>query len=113
MPRPRKPLVRVPTEKTLRRYGLTSRDWLVILKRQGGVCFVCSKVPPSGRLNTDHEHVKGWKKLPPEERRRYVRGILCPWCNGKLIGWRVTLAKAEALVIYLRDYHARNGHAPR
>lgn len=112
MPRPRQPRAVTPTAKTLRRYGLTAAEWRAILRAQGGVCAVCRKVPASGRMNTDHEHVKGWRKLPPSERRRYVRGILCPWCNGKLLGWRVTLAKAEALVLYLRNYHGNGNGKP-
>ena len=76
---------------------------------QGGVCALCRRLPPNGRLVTDHEHVKGWKKMPPRERRRFVRGLLCNWCNGKIAGWRVTLDKAVALVEYLTAYHNRGG----
>lgn len=113
MPKPiaRRPPVRIPTPGTLRRYGLTADDWLAILKRQGGVCAVCRTVPTSGRLVTDHEHVKGWKKLPREERRRYVRGILCFFCNHNYVGRRITVFKAENVAEYLRRYAQRlNGN---
>ena len=42
--------VRTPKPDTLKKYGLTEREWLAILKRQGGACAVCRKVPENGRL---------------------------------------------------------------
>ena len=100
---------RVPGRGRLRRYGLSAEDWAAMCRRQGGVCAVCRRLPASGRLNIDHEHVRGWKKMPPGERRLYVRGLLCPWCNGKVASWRITLDKARALVRYLADYNGRRG----
>lgn len=94
-------MVRAPKPATLARYGLTEAEWRGILEAQGGVCFVCQKLPPSGRLCTDHEHVKGWKKKPPEERKRYVRGILCWVCNHYYLGRGITVAKARRVVEYL------------
>lgn len=71
----RKP--RVPLPPTLRKYGLTPAEWLTIADRQGNVCAVCKKLPENGRLCTDHDHVKGWKKMKPEKRKEHVRGLLC------------------------------------
>ena len=96
--------VRVPLPATLERYGLTAEEWLAILARQGGVCFVCETLPPSGRLCTDHEHVKGWKKMPPERRKTYVRGILCWTCNHYYMGRGITLMKALRVADFLRQY---------
>lgn len=102
---------RVPTAGRLRLYGLTAPAWVAILERQGWGCAVCGKVPPSGGMCTDHEHFKGWRKawrkLTPEQRRGFVRGILCPWCNGKLLGWRVTTEKAARVLAYLKQYDRR------
>ena len=63
------------------------------MQKQGGVCAICKRVPPSLRLNIDHEHVKGWKKMPPEQRKQYVRGLLCFQCN------RLCLQKSNNLSI--------------
>ncbi len=98
--------VRVPRPETLRRYGLTEAEWLRILRRQKGTCAVCRTVPKSGRLCTDHEHVKGWKKMKPEQRKRYVRGILCYFCNHWYVGRCITVAKAKNILEYLTRYEA-------
>ena len=98
---------RIPKPQTLRKYGLTAREWSAILRKQGNACAVCKRVPDNGRLCTDHEHVKGWKKMPPEERKKFVRGMLCFFCNHYYVGRCITVAKAEAVVAYLRVYEGR------
>ena len=60
--------------KSLRRFGLTPRDYLALLAAQGGVCFICGEVPGDERLRIDHDHA-----LP--EGRAAVRGLLCNDCN--------------------------------
>lgn len=99
--------VRPPTKDTLRFYGLTEEEWLAILSAQGWVCYICRRVPKSGRWVTDHEHVPKFKKLPRDKRRRYVRGIICPFCNSHCVGRFMTLAKARNVVKYLEEYEAR------
>lgn len=101
------PRAKVPTDATLRRYGLSREEWLAILERQGGVCAVCERLPASQRLNVDHEHVRGWAKRASEERKRFVRGLLCYQCNYHLANRVATIAKAERLARYLRDYQSR------
>ena len=103
-------LVRVPTvpqQGTLKKYGLTVGEWLQIAKRQGNVCAVCKKLPDNGRLCTDHEHVYGWKAMPPEKRKQYVRGLLCYFCNHYYMGRAINIFKAENVAIFLRKYDAR------
>lgn len=97
----------LPRAATLRRYGLTVEDWLEILNRQGGVCAVCGKTPRTGRFNTDHDHVRGWKRMPPERRKLHVRGLLCHFCNHYYMGRCITVAKAEAVAEYLRQHQQR------
>lgn len=80
---------------------------------QGGVCFVCHQLPKSGRLHIDHEHVKKWKKLPPDQRKRYVRGLLCFRCNVSFVGRGVTVERARNVVSYLENYTDRlSGASP-
>lgn len=98
------PHVKVPSRGTLRRYGLTEGEWRKLLDSQGGVCAICQSVPPSGILCVDHEHVRGWRKMKPTERRRFVRGLACPHCNHRLLGRFITLARLGAVVAYLEAY---------
>ena len=98
-------VIRVPTQATLRKYGLTAEEWLAILKAQGNVCAICKRVPKSGRWVTDHQHVKGFKHLAL--RRPWVRGIICSFCNSHCVGRFMTLAKAYNVVDYLEAHEAR------
>lgn len=65
-----------------KKYGISLKDWIKMSKDG---CWICGR--KEGRLNVDHRHVKGYKKLLPEERAKEVRGCLCFMCNvmlGKL-----------------------------
>ena len=97
----------VPLPKTLEKYGLDMLLWLRILEGQGWACGVCGNMPPSGKLVTDHEHVKGWAKLPPEERRRYVRGLVCWIANHYWLGRGMDDRRAQGVVDYLKAYARR------
>jgi hypothetical protein len=60
-------------DQRARIYGITGRDCLQLLKRQGGLCAICgcSLLDEGGwRINIDHDHRTG-----------RVRGILCRRCN--------------------------------
>lgn len=96
--------VRVPAPSTLRRYGLTRVEWEAILAEQGGVCGVCRKVPASGTLHIDHDHARGWRKLKPEERRRYVRGLTCFIDNAVFLRRGATPERLRAAADYLEKY---------
>lgn len=62
-------------------YGITLDDWKDMYKKQGGVCEICKTLPKSGVLCVDHIHKKGYKKMPPEEKKKYVRALVCFLCN--------------------------------
>lgn len=100
-------MVQTPSKATLKRYGLSEEEWKVMLDKQGGVCYVCQKEPTKGRLCIDHEHVKGWKKLPDHERKLFVRGLLCWVCNHYYLGRGINIQKAENVVSYLKQYEER------
>lgn len=98
--------IRPPTPTTLKRYGLTVEDWLGLLAAQGWKCPICLR--RAGLLwNTDHDHVRGWKRMPPEQRRRYVRGVLCAHCNHRRVNSRMSSAEALRIAKYLAAYEAR------
>lgn len=97
----------VPTKQTLDKYGLDEQAWLAILKDQDWACFVCEKLPPSGRLVVDHYHAKGWKKMLKEKRKLYIRGLLCWTCNHYLVGRGVTVQKSRRVTLYLEQFESR------
>lgn len=102
-----------PAKSTLKRYGLTEAEFDAILDRQGGVCPICGRVPgrskKTGRIRwaTDHDHVRGWKDMPPEKRKHYVRGITCWVCNRWYLSRGITAEKAANIAKYLIDYANR------
>ncbi|MCG3771280.1 MAG: hypothetical protein JW384_02463 [Nitrosomonadaceae bacterium] len=96
--------VRVPSKPTLNRYGLSLEEWRVISDRQGGTCGVCGTVPPSGTLHIDHEHVRGWRSMKPIARRKYVRGLLCWFCNSVLLRRGASPERLRSAANYLDVY---------
>lgn len=96
-----------PSPATLRRYGLTADEWLALLAGQGWKCPICGR----SRVvwNTDHDHVPRWRHLPPEERKRYVRGVLCAYDNHRRVNSRMSAAEAQRIASYLAAYEARRG----
>ncbi len=101
------PNVKRPSKETLKKYGLSLDEWEKMLIMQAGVCAVCHKVSTTGRLVTDHEHAKNWKKMPPEQRKLYVRGLLCWVCNHYTLGRGATIAKFIAAAAYLENHDER------
>lgn len=100
-------MIQQPQPATLRKYGLSLSAWRKMADEQHGVCFVCQRLPKSGRLCIDHEHAPGWKKMPPERRKLFVRGLLCWVCNSYYLARGITLAKANNVVKYLDAYRQR------
>jgi len=67
-----------------KQYGLSEEEYLEYFKKQNNICALCkvAKITPFTRTtHVDHEHVEGYNNLPPEERKKYVRGVLCQNCN--------------------------------
>lgn len=98
-----------PAPSTLKRYGLSMEEWKAILARQDGRCAVCKLVPKKGRLCIDHDHAKGWKKMSNDDRKKYVRGLLCWRCNTTYVGRGASIERALATAAYLTAYQDRNG----
>jgi len=100
-------ILKPPSAATLKKYGLTEADWIYIWEWQGRVCPICKKVPPTGNTHIDHYHQKGWKKMKPEERRKWVRGIVCAYDNQRVLVKGINLEKAKNIVKYLEDFEER------
>ncbi len=93
-----------PSAKTLAKYGLSRSVWVNLAECQGGGCAICGGLPRSGRLHIDHEHAKGWKRMEPKERAKYVRGLCCFRCNSQFLRRGLTLELAKKVVDYLVNY---------
>jgi hypothetical protein len=94
-----------PTIATLEKYGLTEIEWLQFLMAQGWKCPICLR--EQTKWNTDHDHVPKWKTMLPIERKKYVRGILCWYCNHRRVNSRMSAEEAQRIADYLAAYEAR------
>lgn len=94
-----------PAQRTLDTYGITQDEWIALLKAQGWVCPICEK--PDRKWNTDHEHVPGWKNMPPEERKLHVRGVLCFHCNRYVVRNHRRSEQVQKVADYLARHEAR------
>ena len=97
----------VPSDKTLKKYGLNKKQWLEILHSQGDVCPICKNFPKTGKFVTDHFHAQGFSKMSDEKKRKYIRGITCWFCNHYYLGRGINVEKAENVVQYLKDFEKR------
>lgn len=94
----------------VRNYGITIDLYNQMLVAQGGVCAMfefCGSTEPGGvgTWHVDHEHFpeEVWKVMSPEEKRKYVRGLLCHTCNSARVSAN-TLESARAVVKYLESF---------
>lgn len=53
-----------------KKYGITEKDYNILLKKNNGGCWICGRKPKKRRLCVDHNHKTG-----------QVRGLLCYKCN--------------------------------
>jgi hypothetical protein len=99
--------IQEPTSSTLKKYGLGLNDWKELLARQGYKCKICKRIPSSGIFRIDHFHAQNFKKMAPEKKRKYLRGILCFHCNRYIVPRGITAEKAQAAADYLFDFEKR------
>jgi hypothetical protein len=96
-----------PSKATLRKYGLSAGEWLRLAAANDYACPICLRRPPAVNLVTDHEHLRGYAKMPDAERARAVRGTPCRYCNRMYLARGLTSERAERVVEYLRRYESR------
>ena len=68
-----------------RMYGLTPEDVAHMWEKQAGRCPLCFVPLETKVWVIEHEHVKGFKKMPPEQKAQYFRGLLDGWCNHRVL----------------------------
>ena len=76
------------------KYGITLQQFEELLAKQNNKCFICLKdqSEESRRFAVDHDHITG-----------EIRGILCGFCNRRLIGRHRDADKFERAAMYLRQ----------
>lgn len=100
-------MIRIPSKRTLDKYGLDELAYKRLLEEQGRRCPICKKTPTSGLFRVDHYHHPRYKYLPAKIRRLYVRGLLCVHCNRFYLAKGITVEKAENIVTYLKSFESR------
>tara|TARA_R110000868_G_scaffold250406_3_gene506942 strand:+ start:66 stop:401 length:336 start_codon:yes stop_codon:yes gene_type:complete len=94
--------------RLLSTYGITLEEFNQKLKDQEGTCAICKKAHP--RMCMDHIHVKGFKAMKPEDKKKYTRGILCFMCNTGIKGFEKTVdgkrnrQQLQGTYAYFMDY---------
>lgn len=99
--------IKQPTAATLKKYGLDALDWLIMLDEQSWVCPIMGTTPSTGRFVIDHEHVPGFAKMPPEEKKKYVRGLVSWYANHAYLGRGISVERAANVVAFLTRYEMR------
>lgn len=99
--------IKIPSNATLKKYGMDALDYLEILERQWFVCPICKKRPSSGLFRVDHWHKPNYKKLSPQQRKACVRGLCCVHCNRFYLAKGITPDKARNVATYLEDFEKR------
>ena len=102
----RRAAVEQMTPQTLKKYGMTWDEYMAFVSFQRMACPLCKK-DLGEHVVVDHEHVPKWKKMKPEQRKKYVRGLVHRYCNKFLLGRAVTLEKACNVADYLLAYEKR------
>jgi len=98
--------MKIPSQVTLKKYGLTALEWLELYNLQNGICPICKRAMEK-TIVIDHFHAKGWKQMKPEIRKLYVRGLTDWWCNKTFLGRGITVERAENVVEYLKEFEKR------
>jgi hypothetical protein len=99
----------LPAQATLDKYGITMDEWLAFIPEKDGrkVCRICERPPRTGRFVVDHKHVPKWKLMPADERRRYVRGVICTTCNHYVLTRYGSPLRHRNAAQYLEDFERR------
>lgn len=79
------------------KYAITSEQYDLMFVKQNGVCAICERPPKKKRLAVDHDHVT-----------LRVRGLLCWWCNNRVVPRMNTVPILRRAIEYLQsDFDGR------
>ncbi len=85
-----------PTMKNLyglKKYGLSKDKYFEMIIKCDNKCMICGKPPKQKALHIDHSHKTG-----------KVRGLLCFFCNSRLIGKTGDKENAVEMFIKAAEY---------
>ena len=91
----KKNVIKIRNDQYKRLYGITTEQYDDILKQQDYGCAICGKTEEKNkrRLGVDHNH-----------KTKFVRGVLCAYCNGRLLQHlRDNKRYAIGLIQYLQN----------
>ena len=85
----------------LRKYGISSIEYMAMLEEQGGVCAICGDGPGDKMFNVDHDHscCAGGGSCG-----RCVRGLLCGQCNFGIGNFRDDVGALASAINYLKSH---------
>ena len=95
---------KVKNRRLMHTYGITIEEWNDMYDKQLGLCACCGKKLKNPHI--DHEHLPGYSTMPPEQKRKYIRGLVCMPCNRFLIcknNWQTIQDVYEYLERYEND----------
>lgn len=98
--------MKLPRPATLKKYGLSQEDWVELYNLQSGCCPICGRKLEK-TIVVDHMHVRGFKKMSDEKKRRYIRGLTDWWCNKTFLGRGITIERAKNVVAYLERFEKK------
>lgn len=108
--------IKTPSLATLKKYGLTEQDWLHLLQSCNYCCVICER--QFGKIYgknkrplmpvIDHQHLRRYRYLKPEQKRQAVRGTICNYCNRRRVGRGMDLKIARNVVKYLEAFEAKH-----
>ena len=79
------------------RFQITPEQYDKMLELQNGLCAICGRPPKKKRLAADHDHTT-----------LRVRGLLCWWCNNRIVASRNTVAMLQKAILYVQsDFDGR------
>lgn len=78
-----------------RKFGLTLDQYQQLLEKQNYCCAVCLKHQDSFKMKlaVDHDH-----------KTMFIRGLLCNYCNRRVIGRHTDSNKFERAAAYLKQH---------
>lgn len=80
------------------KYGLSLRQYEIMLERQGGVCVICHRSPGKRGLAVEHDHGSS----------KRVRGLACYQCNRHKIASNTAESAAIVAEYLASEFDARN-----
>lgn len=74
------------------RFQISPEQYDQMFALQDGLCAICRRPPKKKRLAVDHDHTT-----------LRVRGLLCWWCNNRIVAKRNTVAMLEKAIAYIQS----------